>query len=80
MTKEGALMFIGVLIVITIGIYWAVWKWGKFKEYTPLGECFGFIDWLGKNEGTWEKHIFETIVSGVVSLITTLVYIKFLRG
>lgn len=66
-------IIIGALVIALVGIGRYIKKEGKWNEYKPFKECYGFSDWYRKNENTWERERFDTGVSAVVSVITTIV-------
>lgn len=66
-------IILGVFLLLLIFIMRYIKKEGKWNEYKPFKECYGVADWYRKNEDTWEREIFDYIVSIVVSIITSFV-------
>lgn len=66
-------IILGALVIALIAIAQYIKREGKRNEYKPFKECYGFSDWYRKNENTWERERFDTVVSAVVSVITSVV-------
>lgn len=66
-------IILGALVIALIAIAKYIKKEGKWNEYKPFKECYGIIDWYRKNENTWERERFDTVVSIVVSAITSVI-------
>lgn len=66
-------IIVGALVIALIAINQYIKRKGKWNEYKPFKECYGFSDWYRKNENTWERERFDTVVSAVVSVITSVV-------
>ena len=65
-------IIIGALVIALIAISQYIKKEGKWNEYKPFKECYGVFDWYRKNENTWEREKFDTVVSIVVSAVTSV--------
>lgn len=66
-------IILGVFLLLLIFIMRYIKKEGKWNEYKPFKECYGVTDWYRKNENTWEREKFDTVVSIVVSAITSVI-------
>lgn len=66
-------IILGVFLLLLIFIMRYIKKECKWNEYKPFKECYGVTDWYRKNENTWEREKFDTVVSIVVSAITSVI-------